>query len=275
MRILTAPDLRSTASCVLVPTMGSLHAGHESLLRLARDEASGRGVSAAATVFVNPTQFNESSDFDRYPRDLDRDAAICERCGIDVVFAPQPDVVYPPDGPIAVPELPGVALEPGLEDAFRPGHFSGVCQVVSRCFELTGASAAVFGEKDWQQLQVVRAMAASHGGGNVDIIPGRTVREADGLAMSSRNLLLSPAARERAGGISAALFEAAREPDRTRAERLLAERLVASGISPEYAVLRDAETLLPPDSGDRPCRLLVAARVGGVRLIDNTPWVPT
>ncbi len=261
--------------------MGSLHAGHESLLRLARREADRRGVPAAATVFVNPTQFNESADFDSYPRDLDRDALICERCGIDVVFAPAPEVVYPPGEDHAVPVLPDVATRPGLEDTFRPGHFPGVCQVVSRCFDLCDASAAVFGEKDWQQLQVVRAMSEAQRGVRgrlVEIIPGETVREPDGLAMSSRNLLLSPEARVEAGGISEALFVAAREQDRDRAQGVLADTLLRFGIDAEYAVLRDARTLLEPVPRSHtggpgvPCRLLVAARVGGVRLIDNTGW---
>jgi len=261
--------------------MGSLHAGHETLLRLAKTEGDRRGVSAVATVFVNPTQFNESTDFDRYPRDLDRDCAICERCGIDAVFAPAPGVVYPSDAKIPVPELPAVATEPGLEDLFRPGHFPGVCQVVSRCFDLCDASAGVFGEKDWQQLQVARAMCEQQGeqrGRLIEIIPGATVREADGLAMSSRNLLLSPEARVEAVGISRALLIAAAEPDRDRAQAVLQGSLGESGIEPEYAVLRDARTLLEPapqghpDGPGAPCRLLVAARVGGVRLIDNVAW---
>lgn len=281
VRILTEPDHSLTGSCVLVPTMGSLHAGHESLLTLAREHADRRGVPAVATVFVNPTQFNESTDFDRYPRDLDRDAEICDRCGIDSVFAPHPDVVYPPGEDHTVPDLPAVATEPGLEDTFRPGHFPGVCQVVSRCFDLCDSSAAVFGEKDWQQLRVVGAMAEAQAGERgrlVEIIPGATVREPDGLAMSSRNLLLSPEARIEAGAISLGLFKAAAEPDRDRAESVLRASLAESGIEPEYAVLRDATTLLEPapmshpDGPNRPCRLLVAARVGGVRLIDNMLW---
>jgi pantoate--beta-alanine ligase len=281
VRILTEPDHDLTASCVLVPTMGSLHAGHGSLLRMARAEGDRRGVPAVATVFVNPTQFNESSDFERYPRDLDADAAICARWGIDVLFAPRPEVVYPVGVEIPVPPLPGVATEPGLEDAFRPGHFRGVCQVVSRCFDLCDPSAAIFGEKDWQQLQVVRAMAEAQRTERdkwIEIIPGATVRESDGLAMSSRNVLLSPEARREAVGVSRALAAAAGEADRDRAEAVLRGVLDEAGIEPEYAVLRGAQTLMRPaplvhpDGPDEPCRLLVAARVGGVRLIDNMPW---
>ncbi|MFK7882987.1 MAG: pantoate--beta-alanine ligase [Phycisphaerales bacterium] len=282
MRILTEPNFDLTASCVLVPTMGSLHAGHESLLKLACSESNRRGVPAAATVFVNPTQFNEATDFDRYPRDLDRDAEVCERCGIDVVFAPSPEIVYPPGEQIPTPELPAVATEPGLEDTFRPGHFPGVCQVVSRCFDLCDASAAIFGEKDWQQLQVVRAMAEGQQasrGRLIEIVPGSTVREPEGLAMSSRNLLLTAEARAEAVGISTALTESAQEPDRDRAEAVLQSALRRAGIAFEYAVLRDAKSLLVPgpmshpDGPNSPCRLLVAARVGGVRLIDNMPWL--
>lgn len=276
MRIIDRPDTALTASCVLVPTMGSLHAGHAALLRLAVRHARERGVPAAATIFVNPTQFNESSDFDRYPRDLDADARLCESCGLDVVFAPPPEVVYPQDAPVPVPPLPAVADGLGLEDTYRPGHFPGVCQVVSRCFDLCDASAAVFGEKDWQQLQTVRAMAEAQRaqrGRLIEIIPGPTVREPDGLAMSSRNLLLSPEARQVAVGISRALFKAAKVHARDDAEGVLRDALAEAGIQPEYAVLRDARTLLAPTEPDAPCRLLVAARVGGVRLIDNTPWL--
>lgn len=271
VQTLTQPDPALTRGCVLVPTMGALHAGHASLLRLARKIADERSVPAVATVFVNPTQFNESTDFDRYPRTLDADLAMCEAAGIDAVLAPHPDVVYPPDDPVPVPALPPVATRPGLEDHFRPGHFPGVCQVVSRLFDLTDPSAAVFGEKDWQQLQVVRAMTIAQGR-KVDIVPGDTVREPDGLAMSSRNTLLDKAARAKAPGIAAALFRAASRKTPAEAQDALRRVLQDRGIEPEYAVIRDAETLL--DAGTGPCRLLVAARVGGVRLIDNTPWMP-
>jgi pantoate--beta-alanine ligase len=193
-----------------------------------------------------------------------------------VVFAPGVEVVYPEGEDIQVGPLPRVATEPGLEDAYRPGHFEGVCQVVRRLFVLTGAGAGVFGAKDWQQLQVVRAMSADEGLG-VEIVPGETVREADGLAMSSRNLLLDAESRERASAISRAIRAAATLDDPGRAEALMAEVIGEAGLDLEYAVVRDTATLGKPVPG-QPCRLLVAARagavggVGGVRLIDNGPW---
>lgn len=276
MRLLHTPDPGYTSGCVLVPTMGALHAGHAALIAQARVLADRRSARVVVTVFVNPTQFNESTDFDRYPRTLDKDLALCERAGAHAVLAPHPDVVYPPDDPVPTPPLPEVATRPGLEDAYRPGHFAGVCQVVSRFFDLVSPGAGVFGEKDWQQLQVVRAMTRAQSR-PVDIVPGATVREPDGLAMSSRNLLLSPEARGQAAGIHRALSEAATaRSDPASAERVLAAALADAGITPEYAVVRDARTLMAPSSNaPGPCRALVAARVGGVRLIDNVPWQPT
>tara|TARA_R110000782_G_scaffold103991_20_gene191654 strand:+ start:6428 stop:7258 length:831 start_codon:yes stop_codon:yes gene_type:complete len=276
MRLLDAPDPGFTSGCVLVPTMGALHAGHAALIARARSIADQRRARVVATVFVNPTQFNESTDFERYPRTLREDLALCERAGADAVFAPASHVVYPPDTTIPTPLLPKVATLPGLEDAHRPGHFAGVCQVVSRLFDLTSPGVGVFGEKDWQQLQVIRAMTIAQFR-PIDIVPAETVREPDGLAMSSRNRLLDPESRERAAGIHRALARAAAQRSGpAEAERVLAESLADAGILPEYAVVRDARTLLPPKAAhDGPCRALVAARVGGVRLIDNVPWQPT
>jgi pantoate--beta-alanine ligase len=182
--------------------MGALHAGHAALIRQARTLADARGCTVVATVFVNPTQFNEPTDFDAYPRTLDADLALCERSGAHAVLAPSPAVVYPPGDQTAVPTLPAVATQPGLEDAFRPGHFAGVCQVVARLFDMTCPAVAVFGEKDWQQLQVIRAMTVAQRR-PIEIVAGPTVREPDGLAMSSRNARLDPAARKRAAGIAA------------------------------------------------------------------------
>lgn len=252
--------------------MGALHAGHASLFRQACRVAASRSTQAAATIFVNPTQFNERSDFDRYPRTLEADLAVCERSGLDLVFVPDAESVYPRGVPIPTPELPPVASGPGLEDAHRPGHFSGVCQVVSRLFDLTAPGVGVFGEKDWQQLRVIEAMCRSQGRA-VEIVSGATVREPDGLAMSSRNALLDVPARVCASGIAAALFRAASRGTHDLARETLHRVLRDRGIEPEYAVIRDATTLLDP--GDGPCRLLVAARVGGVRLIDNIAWQPT
>lgn len=275
MRVLETPDVGLTRGCVLVPTMGALHAGHAVLMARARLAAdSGGGAAVVATVFVNPTQFNESADFDRYPRTLDEDLALCRAAGVDAVFTPSPSVVYPPGTSVPVPPLPGVATRPGLEDARRPGHFAGVCQVVSRLFDLILPDAAVFGEKDWQQLQVIRALTRGRAR-RVRIVGVETVRHTDGLAMSSRNRLLDPDSRARAAGLSAALCKAAASASPGEAQGVLRSALQAAGIEPEYAVVRDARTLEAFQGPRAGCRMLVAARVGGVRLIDNAPWEPT
>lgn len=262
-------DRAGLAGCVLVPTMGAMHAGHEALIALAAQRA-GAPSGVCVSVFVNPTQFNEASDFEKYPRDLDADLRRCESLGVGTVFAPGPETVYPPGREIPVEPLPAVATEPGLEDAFRPGHFAGVCQVVRRLFDLVRPAAAVFGEKDWQQLQVVRAMVAGEGLG-VEIIPGPTVREPDGLAMSSRNTRLDATWRQRASGIPRAFEAASEAPTPAEAERAMRRVLEDSGLAVEYAAVREASALGPPEA-DRPCRALIACRAGGVRLIDNRSW---
>lgn len=274
MRVVTTSEGLAEAGafgCVLVPTMGALHEGHRALISLARRRAGPQGV-VAATIFVNPTQFNERSDFDRYPRDLEVDCALCREWGADVVFAPDPETVYPPAESVPVGELPAVATEPGLEDRYRPGHFAGVCQVVRRLFVLVRPAAAVFGEKDWQQLQVIRAMTAGEGVG-VEIVAGETVREPDGLAMSSRNRLLSAEARAAAGAIPRALGRAGEHENAGSAESAMRAELEAAGLTVEYAVVRAAASLGPAVRG-RPARALIAARAGGVRLIDNAAWPP-
>lgn len=279
---LLAPDPAGLR--VLVPTMGALHPGHEALISHARvvaktltNRPGGRAL-VVVTIFVNPSQFNEPSDFERYPRDLDRDVEAALAAGADVVYAPEVGEVYPANREIAVGELPPVATQPGLEDRFRPGHFAGVVQVVRRLFELTNPVAACFGEKDWQQLAVIRAMVHDEGLG-VHIEPVATQREQDGgLAMSSRNRLLGDADRISALSISEALRAArsAKTPD--QAERAMAEVLEAGGVRTEYAVVRDAATLMPlepnltPEPGS--ARALIAGSVGqppaAVRLIDNS-----
>lgn len=262
---------------VFVPTMGALHAGHIALVRHAatlRGNHAPAAVPVVVSVFVNPTQFNDPADLARYPRTLDADAAACREAGADIVFAPAATEVYPPDRAIAVPPLPRVATEPGLEDARRPGHFAGVCQVVARLFDLVRPAAAVFGEKDWQQLQVVRAMVAAAGPDTVrPMIAGLpTVRESDGLAMSSRNVFLTPSERRTAVAVSHALRQAGRESTPAAGERRMVEVLTQAGLEIEYAVIRDAATLLQPAAPARPCRALIAVRLGSVRLIDNAAW---
>lgn len=274
MRVVTTHrELGEASGRVLVPTMGALHAGHASLIRQAAGIARGRGGQVVVSVFVNPTQFNEAADYTRYPRTLEADAEVCKAAGADVVFAPEAGEVYPAGREVRVPELPRVATRPGLEDTKRPGHFAGVCQVVLRLFELMRPSAAVFGEKDWQQLQVVRAMTEQEKLG-IEIVPGATVREAGGLAMSSRNRFLSDDDRGRALSISRVLSEGGGFTDRREYEAWMAGEMRSAGLLVEYAVVRDAATLEEPSGGGRgPLRALVAARVGSVRLIDNGPVV--
>ena len=265
-------SLAPFAGCALVPTMGALHEGHGSLIRQVR----GREMPVVATVFVNPTQFGPREDFSKYPRTLEHDVALAERCGADVVFAPAAEVVYP-DGLEAAQQhaaswpLPAVAREPGLEDACRPGHFNGVCQVVARLFDLTHPALAVFGEKDFQQLRVLTQMVAESGGrwGALRVEPGPTVREPDGLAMSSRNRYLRPEQRDQALGLVRALQMAASAQHPQTAERLMQETLADHGLAVDYAVVRDATTLLPVTGFERPTRALIAARLDTVRLIDN------
>lgn len=258
--------------CTLVPTMGALHAGHAALIRrgavIARERALAGG--CVVTIFVNPTQFNDPADYTRYPRTLEADLEVCRRAGAHTVLAPTADDVYPPDAPPPVPVLPSQATDPGLEDAARPGHFAGVCQVVARLFDMVRPDAAIFGEKDWQQLRVIDAMTRRDAP-QLQIIGLPTIREPDGLAMSSRNVFLSPSQRAAAATISRALAEAGSFPEAAAAEAAMRATLESAGIAVEYAVVRDAETLLAPRRG-APCRALVAGRIGAVRLLDNSPW---
>jgi pantoate--beta-alanine ligase len=249
--------------------MGSMHEGHRELIRSAAEYARAHGQRCVVSIFVNPTQFNEDSDFAKYPRDLASDTAFCRDLGVDVVFAPDAETMYPPNLKIPVPRLPIVVTEPKLEDNYRPGHLEGVCQVVARLFDVCRPAAAAFGEKDWQQLASVTQMSEelAH---PVEIIAVPTVREPDGLALSSRNLLLDKNARKQALGISKALFAASDARTALEAERVMSEVLAEAGIEPEYAVVRDSLTLLAPGRGE--CRALIAGFVGGVRLIDNARW---
>lgn len=278
MRVLNQPDPALTRSCVLVPTMGALHRGHATLIKAAVERAGIEGVPSAVSIFVNPKQFNDPEDFSRYPDRLDDDLAMCRAAGVDIVFHPDADTVYPPGVDVTSAVLiPQIASEPGLEDKHRPGHFAGVCQVVSRLFDLCAPSAAVFGEKDWQQLQCIRTMTRAQGR-NLQIIPAQTVREDSGLAMSSRNLNLTERDRNQAVAISQALYASSDVPTPELAESLMNEMLVNAGIDPEYAVVRPSDTLMPLTERGKPphvpCRALIAAKVGGVRLIDNAAWTP-
>ena len=269
LRALLAPMRREGRRIAFVPTMGNLHAGHYSLLAIAREHAD----VVVASVFVNPTQFGPNEDFARYPRTPDADAAGLAAHGCDVLFLPGVEDLYPFGAArsvkVGVPELPDV-----LEGAIRPGHFDGVATVVAKLFNLVQPQAAVFGRKDYQQLLVIRRMVRDLGY-PIDIVGAPIVREANGLAMSSRNQYLDADQRERAGAIHAVLQ---RMCAAVRAGRVVAElerdasaHLERSGLAPDYAVVRRADDLAEPLPADRPDDLvaLVAARLGTTRLIDN------
>jgi pantoate--beta-alanine ligase len=249
----------------LVPTMGALHAGHLSLVDRARQEATRSIVS----IFVNPTQFAPSEDFGKYPRTFEADVAALAAIGADAVYAPQVAEMYPPGFATAiVPEGPA---QTGLEDAFRPTHFHGVATVVTKLLLQALPDIAIFGEKDFQQLAVIRHVARDLDL-RTDVIGATTIREADGLAMSSRNVFLAPTERQVASVLHVTLQEvaAAIRAGKSEAEALGAgeARLAANGFALDYLALRDASTLGPVQDG-RAARLLVAARLGSVRLIDN------
>ena len=256
-----------------VPTMGALHEGHASLLRVARDRV-GEG-RVVASIFVNPLQFGPSEDLDRYPRTLEADLKICEREGVDVVFAPEVGEVYP-----GWPAQPQVTIEPGplagmLEGRTRPGHFRGVLTVVAKLFGLVRPDVAVFGQKDYQQLVLIRRMVEDLCLG-VEIVGAETQREPDGLALSSRNRYLDLDQRLEAAALSRAL----------RAAQVDAARGVDAALGAARAALRathdvdlDYLVITTPDLGELPAdvppgteaRILVAAKVGSTRLIDNLP----
>ena len=251
----------------LVPTMGALHDGHLSLVEAARRAAH----SVVVTIFVNPAQFGPNEDFSRYPRTLAADVEKLARIGADLVFAPPVEEIYPPGFSTKV-VLEGPACA-DLEDRFRPTHFSGVATVVAKLLNQAQADVAVFGEKDYQQLLVIKRLARDLDIAT-EILGAPTLREADGLAMSSRNIYLAPDERRRATEIHGALSEAARRilsgDDIDAATRDARARLADAGFDVDYLEARHAETLAPVASlDDGPIRLLTAAKIGATRLIDN------
>jgi pantoate--beta-alanine ligase len=261
-------DVRGAGERVaLVPTMGALHAGHLSLVELAKRHA-GR---TALSIFVNPLQFGPTEDLDRYPRDLERDAALAREAGVDLVFAPSTREMYP-DGEPATVVVPERGVD-GLDGASRPGHFRGVLTVVAKLFGIFAPDVAVFGEKDYQQLTLIRRMVLDLDY-PIAVVGGPIVREPDGLAMSSRNRYLTDEERVRARSLSRALArfrslfasgERAAGPFR---EAL--REAAGPGVEVEYAEVVDPDTLAPLERiGDRAV-CAVAARVGATRLIDNT-----
>lgn len=251
----------------LVPTMGYLHEGHLSLVRASRKENDRTVVS----LFVNPTQFGPKEDLDRYPRNEERDMELLEKEGADFAFAPSPQTMYLPGHSVSVEET---ALSRGLCGASRPGHFRGVCTVVLKLFTIVRPDRAYFGEKDFQQFTIVRRMARDLNL-PVEIRPCPIIREADGLALSSRNAYLSPVGREAALALSRSLRAARRrfeegERDAAVLRRGILDLLAEEkGVLPEYAEVRDRETLEEISTLDRPAVIALAARVEGVRLIDN------
>lgn len=252
----------------VVPTMGALHEGHLSLARRARAECD----RVITTIFVNPKQFNNPDDLKKYPRTLEADAKLLATVPVDVVFAPSVDEVYP-DGFATTVSVGGVS-EP-LEGRMRPGHFDGVATVVTKLFGMTEADRGYFGQKDWQQLQVVLKLVRDLNL-PVEVVGCETIREADGLAMSSRNVRLTPEGRAIAGVLYSAVTVAAADIRAGQSDRMAireaAEKLRAAGFERvEYIELRDAETLMPSDDPRRPRRMLSAAWLDGVRLIDNIP----
>jgi len=264
---------RFVGDLAFVPTMGALHAGHMSLITLA-----GRHMPrVAVSIFVNPTQFGAREDLSHYPRPIEDDLAKCEKAGVDFVFLPNADEIYPANTPDIVVDFPD--LSSVLEGKFRPTHFRGVCQVVAKLFNIIQPNVACFGEKDFQQLRIIRAMTQSLNF-PIEIVPGPTLRDPDGLAMSSRNIYLSPDERRRALSISRALFLAQGEyktgvKDARRLVTSMQNTLLDKGdvgrvpFTIDYVTAVDANTLKPADTIDHPTNLAIAARVGETRLIDN------
>jgi pantoate--beta-alanine ligase len=252
--------LQALGPLAFVPTMGNLHAGHLSLVRLGRAHAP----AVAVSIFVNRLQFLAGEDFERYPRTFERDVAMLAAEGVDVLFAPDEQVLYP-EAQAYVVHPPPLAAE--LEGHFRPGFFDGVCTVVLKLFNCVQPALAVFGKKDYQQLAIVRGMVRQLNL-PVEILAGETVREADGLAMSSRNGYLSAAERSEAPRLHRVLEQVARGLSTPAAMHELA----AAGWQPDYIEVRRRADLAPPQDADRDRVVLGAARLGSTRLIDNVEF---
>lgn len=260
----------STKRKVLVPTMGALHAGHASLLRRAR-EIAGRYGEVQVSIFVNPLQFAPGSDFEKYPRPDAADEALCRDAGVDILFRPAVEEMYPGEPSVFVEET---ALASSLCGRSRPGHFRGVCTVVTKLFHLLAPDFAIFGEKDFQQLAIIRRLVRDLQF-QIEIVAAPTVRETDGLACSSRNAYLSVAERAQAPVLPGALLaaKAAFLLGETSAARLLARVRDSINAAPlariDYAELVDAETLQPVATAKSHSLLAVAVFFGQTRLIDN------
>lgn len=274
LRALLGDRRRSGQRIGFVPTMGNLHAGHYSLIARARRWCD----FVVASIFVNPAQFGANEDFSRYPRTPEQDALGLGENGCDVLFLPDVEAIYPLGHGRAVrvhvPELGDI-----LEGASRPGHFDGVASVVARLFNMVQPDSAVFGSKDYQQLIVIRRMTLDLGF-PVEIIGAPIVREANGLAMSSRNQFLDASQREQAAVIHATLRWMAEQVDGAaqstdEIETAAMQRLADVGFAPDYAVIRSADDLAQPFAAvTGRAVILIAARIGNVRLIDNLEWEP-
>ena len=262
-----------------VPTMGALHEGHLALARHARSEND----VLVASIFVNPTQFAPGEDFEKYARPFERDCALLESCGCDVVFAPTAEEMYPSlrapsstrNAPMAQTVVEVLRLSEIWEGAIRPGHLRGVATIVAKLFHLTNPTRAYFGEKDYQQLKIIEHMTRDLCF-DLEIVPCETVRETDGLALSSRNAYLNAAERRSASVLSRALrsgIEAAKNGERDVAQLgCIIEQVCASepSVQLQYIAIVDSETLEPLQTlGENPARVLIAAKIGTTRLIDN------
>ncbi len=259
---------RKGLSIGLVPTMGYLHEGHMALAARARSEND----IVVATIFVNPLQFGQNEDFSKYPRNIERDSAMLADIGVDYLFAPPVEEMYPQPMLTSV-DVPALGMQ--LEGEVRPGHFSGVATVVTKLFNISGADRAYFGEKDYQQLVIIRRMVEDLNQ-PIEVIGVQTIREADGLACSSRNVYLSAEQRAAAVIVPEALAEAERlvkagERDPQRLERMVRSFIGRQPLAaPEVVAIRDPKTLEAPETiGDQPVLLLLFVRFGATKLLDN------
>jgi pantoate--beta-alanine ligase len=272
VRTALAPARRRGGTIGLVPTMGALHEGHLSLIRRARADCD----EVVVSVFVNPTQFNEAADLDAYPRDLARDVELAASAGANVTFAPAAAEMYPSGFATSVLVTGVTEMLEGTERGVE--HFRGVATIVTKLLTIVSPDIAYFGQKDAQQTVVVRRLVSDLNL-PVRIVVCPTVRESDGLALSSRNARLAPDERERALSLSRGLQAAERrhadgERDATRLLETAAAAMAPSGVAPEYLAVVDARTLLPVDRVEGPVLLAVAARIGDTRLIDNVLLAP-
>jgi pantoate--beta-alanine ligase len=272
IREVTALRKQISGQVAFVPTMGALHPGHASLFQAARTD----GRPVIVSIFVNPTQFGPNEDFARYPRPVQDDLDLCRQAGVTGVFLPTVEQLYPPgqiDSHLTVPAIADI-----LEGEHRPGHFAGVCRIVAKLFNIVQPDLAYFGRKDYQQLLVIESMVKDlHF--PIQILGRPTLREPDGLAMSSRNIYLSPDQRQHAVAVSQALFKAKSIMEQNphapldAAEHTMKQILIAHHFQVDYAVIRHPRTLLPLQPIDlmqhQAAVALIAARIGSVRLIDN------